>query len=234
MSTLPAITFADKCGIQSPERQAEVQRVLTLAQASGLEWIRLVWCDVHGSLRGKTWVTSELANAFSQGMGMVSTLMLKDTSDRTVYKVFESDIKNELPGFEGASNVMLLPDPSTFKILPWAPNTGWLLCQPWFPSGETVKYDTRRILQSAIEKLAAKGWGMRCGLEVEFHIYKLKDSDHGADADPAQASWPGPAPLVSMIHPGFNLLNELWFDRAEPALRIEANRARLGLALVVT
>ena len=95
MSASPAVTFAEQCGIHTPARQAEVQRVLALAQASGLEWIRLVWCDVHGSLRGKTWVTSELANAFSQGMGMVSTLMLKDTSDRTVYKVFEADVKNE-------------------------------------------------------------------------------------------------------------------------------------------
>ena len=228
-----ANTFADMCGINSPARLAEVQRVLVLAQASGLEWIRLVWCDVHGSLRGKTWVTSELANAFSNGMGMVSTLMLKDTSDRTVYKVFEADVKNELPGFEGASNLMLLPDPSTFKILPWTPNTGWLLCQPWFPNGEPVKYDTRRILQSALEKLAAKGWGMRCGLEVEFHIYKLKDVAHGDDANPAMAAWPGPAPEVSMIHPGYNLLNELWFDRAEPALRIVKQTAQdLGLPLL--
>ena len=233
MSASPAVTFAEQCGIHTPARQAEVQRVLALAQASGLEWIRLVWCDVHGSLRGKTWVTSELANAFSQGMGMVSTLMLKDTSDRTVYKVFEADVKNELPGFEGASNLMLLPDPSTFKILPWAPKTGWLLCQPWFPNGTPVKYDTRRILQSALEKLAAKGWGMRCGLEVEFHIYKLKDAEHGHDANPAQAAWPGPAPEVSLIHPGFNLLNELWFDRAEPALRIVKQTAQdLGLPLL--
>jgi glutamine synthetase len=93
------ISFAEQCGQNSPQRQAEVQRVLSLAQASGLEWTRLVWCDVHGSLRGKTWVTSELASAFADGMGMVSTLMLKDTSDRTVYKVFEADVKNELPGF---------------------------------------------------------------------------------------------------------------------------------------
>ena len=155
------ISFAEQCGQNSPQRQAEVQRVLSLAQASGLEWTRLVWCDVHGSLRGKTWVTSELASAFADGMGMVSTLMLKDTSDRTVYKVFEADVKNELPGFEGASNVMLLPDPATFKILPWAEKTGWLLCQPWFSKGQAVPYDSRRILQTALEKLAAKGWGMR-------------------------------------------------------------------------
>ena len=116
MSSTVIPSFADQCGINTQARQAEVQRVLALAQASGLEWIRLVWCDVHGSLRGKTWVTSELANAFSQGMGMVSTLMLKDTSDRTVYKVFEADVKHELPGFEGASNVMLLPDPAPSKF----------------------------------------------------------------------------------------------------------------------
>ena len=233
MITSTGNTFADKCGINTEARQAEVQRVLALAQASGLTWVRLVWCDVHGNLRGKTWVTSELTHAFAQGMGMVSTLMLKDTSDRTVYKVFEADVKHELPGFEGASNLMLLPDPSTFKILPWAEKTGWLLCQPWFPNGQVVPYDSRRILQAALEKLAAKGWGMRCGLEVEFHIYKLQDAEHGDDADPAQAAWPGPAPAVSMIHPGYNLLNELWFDRAEPALRIVKQTAQdVGLPLL--
>jgi glutamine synthetase len=227
------INFAEQCGQNTSYRQAEIQRVLALAQASGLEWIRLVWCDVHGSLRGKTWVTSELTTAFKDGMGMVSTLMLKDTSDRTVYKVFEAEVKNELPGFEGASNVILLPDPSTFKILPWAEKTGWLLGQPWFPDGQVVPYDSRRILQSALEKLAAKGWGMKCGLEVEFHIYKLTHAEHGDDADPAQASWPGPAPQVSMIHPGYNLLNELWFDRAEHALRIVKQTAQdLGLPLL--
>jgi len=233
MRTLTTATFADKCGINTPARQAEVQRVLALAQASGLEWTRLVWCDVHGNLRGKTWVTSELATAFAEGMGMVSTLLLKDTSDRTVYKVFEADVKNELPGFEGASNVMMLPDPNSFKILPWAEKTAWLLCQAWFPNGEPVPYDSRRILQRALGKLAAKGWGMKCGLEVEFHIYKLRDTEHGDDADPSQAAWPGPAPQVSMIHPGFNLLNELWFDRAEPALRIVKQTAQdLGLPLL--
>jgi glutamine synthetase len=96
-----------------------------------------------------------------------------------------------------------------------------------------VPYVSRRILQSALEKLAAKGWGMKCGLEVEFHIYKLTHAEHGDDADPAQASWPGPAPQVSMIHPGYNLLNELWFDRAEHALRIVKQTAQdLGLPLL--
>ena len=71
------------------------------------------------------------------------------------------------------------------------------------------------------------------GLEVEFHIYRLKDPLHGADLDPEQAAWPGQAPQVSLVHPGFNLLNELWFDRAEEALRVVKHTAQaLGLPLL--
>jgi glutamine synthetase len=74
---------------------------------------------------------------------------------------------------------------------------------------------------------------MRCGLEVEFHIYRLKDPLHGHDLDPNRAAWPGPAPEVSLIHPGFNLLTEAWFDRAEEPLRIVQRTAQaLGLPLI--
>ena len=230
---MPATSFAERCGIHSPQREQALQNALRTVRERALREVRFVWCDIHGTTRSKTLMPDAVEGALRNGVGMVSTLMLKDTSDRTVYKVFEAEVKNELPGFEGASNVILLPDPSTFKILPWAEKTGWLLCQPWFPDGQVVPYDSRRILQSALEKLAAKGWGMTCGLEVEFHIYKLTHAEHGDDADPAQAAWPGLAPQVSMIHPGYNLLNELWFDRAEPALRIVKQTAQdLGLPLL--
>ena len=225
--------FATRCGLQSADRQQHIQHVLALVQASGLEWVRLAWCDVHGMLRGKTWVASELASAFAQGIGMVSSLMLKDSSDRTVYKVFEVGLQHELPGFEGASNLLMLPDPHSFKILPWAEKTGWLQCQPWFPNATPVPFDTRLILQAALSRLKERGLGLGCGLEVEFHIYRLKDPLHGADLDPEQAAWPGQAPQVSLVHPGFNLLNELWFDRAEEALRVVKHTAQaLGLPLL--
>jgi glutamine synthetase len=123
---------------------------------------------------------------------MVSTLLLKDTSDRTTFKVFEPGGTAELPGFAFASNLILLPDPASFKQLPWAQGTGWLRCQPWFQDGTPVPLDTRRILQLALGKLAQRGFGMVCGLEVEFHIYRIKDPHNGPDLDPAFRP-PGPA-----------------------------------------
>ncbi len=203
-----------------------------LIEGSGLELVRFAWCDTHGMLRGKTLTAKAAIQALQNGVGMVSTLMLKDTSDRTAFKVFERSIAQDLPGFEFANNLLLMPIAESFKVLPWAEKTGWILCQPTFLDGEQVPFDTRHQLQKALAQLAQKGLGMVCGLEVEFHIYRLRDPLHGADLDPDSAAWPGPCPEVSLIHPGYNLLSENCFDMAEEPLRIVQHTAQaLGLPL---
>ena len=200
-------------------------------QASAPELVRVGWCDLHGVVRGKTLVASALQRALDDGMGMVSTLMLKDSSDRTAFNVFEPGGTASLPGFGQANNLVLLPDPDSFQLLPWAESTGWLRAQPWFPDGRPVELDTRRVLQRALERLDSAGLLMRCGLEVEFHIYKIENTD--AQMNPELAAWPGEAPRVSMLHPGYNLLTESWFDMAEPAMRIVQRTAQaLGLPLL--
>jgi glutamine synthetase len=156
--------------------------------------------------------------------------MLKDSSDRTAFKVFEPGGTDGMPGFGFANNFMLLPEPASFRQLPWAPATGWMRGQPWFQDGTPVEQDTRRVLQRAIGRLAGAGLQMKCGLEIEFHIYRIADT--AAQLDPEQADWPGPAPAVSMIHPGYHLLSEAWCDAVDEPLRIVQRTAEgLGLPL---
>jgi glutamine synthetase len=208
----------------------DARRVAHLIESTGLELVRIVWCDLHGITRGKTLTAQAAVRALHDGIGMVSTLMLKDTSDRNVYKVFEPGGAADLPGFEFASNLVLRPDPRSFRQLPWAASTGWMQAQPWFQNGEPVELDTRRILQGALARLERAGLGMKCGLEIEFHIYRIEDT--AAQLDPEQAAWPGSPPKVAMIHPGYNLLNEAWYDMAEKPLRIVQHTAQaLGLPL---
>jgi len=208
-------------------------RTARLIESSGLELVRFAWCDTHGMVRGKTLTATAAVKALRSGVGMVSTLMLKDTSDRTAFKVFEAGMADELPGFEFASNLLLMANPESFHVLPWADKTGWVQCQPVFQDGTPVPFDTRRQLQNALALLARQGLGMVCGLEVEFHIYRLKDPTHGHDLDPYTAAWPGPSPEVSLIHPGYNLLSEHCFDMSEEPLRIVQHTAQaLGLPLL--
>ena len=223
--------FAERCGVHDAAREAALQQTAALIDASGLELVRFAWCDVHGVTRGKTLVASAAAKAMREGVGMVSTLMLKDTSDRTAFKVFEPGGTDSLPGFGQANNLLLLADPASFRQLPWAQGTGWLRTQPFFQDGTPVELDTRRVLERALQRLAARGLGMQCGLEVELHIYRIKNT--GAQLDPMQAEWPGLPPEVELIHPGYNLLADTWFDQAEEPLRIVQHTAQaLGLPLL--
>ena len=224
-------TFAERCGVQTPERKRQVADVMRRIADDGIDQVRFSWCDLHGMLRGKTLMAAHAAKALDAGVGMVGTVMLKDSSDHTAYKVFEPDGLADIPGFAGAANLMLLADPASYRVLPWATRTATVLCQPWFQNGQPVTLDTRRILQHALSALAASGYGLRCGLEIEFHIYRIDDTV--APSDPDLAAWPGPAPRVSMIHPGYNLLSEAWTDLAHEPLAI-VQRTAQGLGLPLT
>ena len=217
----------------SEAARACARQTARLIEASGLELVRFGWCDTHGVVRSKALTARAAVRALQSGIGMVGTLMLKDTADRTAYRVFDAGLAETLPGFAFASNVQLMPNPESFHVLPWADKTGWVQCQAYFPDGGLVPLDTRGQLQRALARLAGHGLGMVCGLEVEFHIYRLRDPLQGAFADPAQAAWPGPAPEVSMIHPGYMLLSEGYLDQAEEPLRIVQRTAQaLGLPLL--
>jgi glutamine synthetase len=227
-------TFADRCGLGglpsqgNPGREAAVQEVLRAVRAGRLERVRIGWCDTHGVIRGKTLMTAALQDALDNGVGLVGTMLLKDTSDRTAWPVFDAAVKDQLPGFEFAGNLMLLPDPASFHTLPWAPDTGALLAQAWFADARPVPFDTRRVLQHALRALAEAGYGLRCGLEVEFHIYRITDPR----LDPMAAAWPHEPPAVQLLHPGYHLLSEEWADQADEALRIvQATAQGLGLPL---
>ncbi|GLS14237.1 glutamine synthetase family protein [Hydrogenophaga electricum] len=227
---MSAPSFAERCGIHDSAREAACRQLAALIEASGIDRVRLSWCDVHGQLRGKTLMAHAAVRALREGVGMVGTLMLKDTADRTAWKVFEAGGMDDLPGFAGAANLVLLPDPHSFVALPWQAGTGWLRCQPWFANGTPVPLDTRRVLQDALAALAGTGHGLRTGLEVEFHIYRLLETP--AALSPQAAAWPGPAPEVAMIHPGYNLHAEALSDMADEPLAIVMRTAQaLGLPL---
>ncbi|MEP7301770.1 MAG: glutamine synthetase [Caldimonas sp.] len=227
-------SFAEACGAADAARVAACAALPGRLRDEGIERVRIGWCDLHGALRGKTLSTAALSGALANGVGMVSTILLKDTSDRTAYRVFEPGAVASLPGFGFANNLLLLPDPASFRALPWAPGTGWLRAEAWFDDATPVPIDTRFVLRQALARLAAAGYGLKCGLEIEFHIYRLAHPPHADPSlDPQRAAWPGEAPPLTMVHPGYNLLAEAWADRSDEALRIVEQTAQgLGLPLL--
>jgi glutamine synthetase len=100
---------------------------------------------------------------------------LKDTSHRTVFPAFTPGGGVGFPEMQGAADVLMIPDASTFRVLPWAPETGWLLCDLQFQDGRPVPFDTRAVLKKALAELAEPGYEFMAGLEVEFHVFRIVD-----------------------------------------------------------
>ncbi|MBL8332648.1 MAG: glutamine synthetase [Rubrivivax sp.] len=219
-------SLAERAGVHDAARAAACTRLLERLRAEGIVAVRVGWCDLHGALRGKTLMPEALPAALAEGVGLVSTLLLKDTSDRTAFKVFEPGLGQQLPGFAFAGNLLLLPDPDSCVTLPWAPGTAWLRGELFFDDGRPVGVDPRRALQAAVQRLAGQGWQLRTGLEVEFHVYRVV----AERLDPDAAAWPGEPPQVELVHPGYNLLAEAWADRSHAVLDI-VRRTALGLGL---
>lgn len=223
-------SFVERHKLWTPAQHAASDALVQRIREERLELVRFAWPDLHGVLRGKTLTADAAVGALSSGVKMVGTLLLKDTSHRTAYPVFQPGAGGvSASGFAGAADVVMVPDPTTFRVLPWAESTGWVQCMAYLPDGRPAPLDPRHAAVTLQDQLAQQGMGLTTGLEVEFHIYRIT----GVPADPAQASWPPAPPEVALLHPGFNHLTEQWFDLAEPALRIVQRTAQaLGLPLL--
>ena len=83
-------------------------------------------------------VAGEVDAALKNGVGFSATMLLKDTSHRTVFPVWQPGAGFGMKELEGAADVLMLPDPATFRALPWAPHSGWMLCDIYFADGRPM------------------------------------------------------------------------------------------------
>ncbi len=203
-----------RAGLLDDEALRLAAALIERVQREGLETIRLGFVDQHGIIRGKTLVADALISAFRSGVSMTSTLLFKDTSHRTVFPVWAEDIGFGKGVFTGAGDALMVPDPGTFRVLPWAPHSGWILCTIHGPEGAALPFCGRSQLARAQARLADAGFSALFGLEQEFHIFRVTDpnlrhSDGGFDERP---------PETALLNHGYQYLTEARYDAAEPVL----------------
>jgi glutamine synthetase len=221
-----APTFVERHALWT-DAQADAAEAFDKAiKREKLELVRFSFCDQHGVLRGKTLLAAEAARALRDGVTMTSTLLAKDTSHRTVFSVFGANGAPGLPTAQGAGNMMMVADPTTFRVLPWAERTGWVLCDLYRDDGAPVPVSTRALHRAALARLAKTGFAYMAGLEVEFHLFKIEDPRLA----PATLTWPAEPPAVSHTTRGYHYLTEAPIDAVDGILQT-LRRALVGLGL---
>jgi glutamine synthetase len=139
-----------------------------------------------------------------------------DTANHLIAPIFDSGAGIGFAALAGGPDAILVPDPTTFRVLPWAPHTGWVLSEMYLASGEPCPFDSRHVMKRALGELAASGYDYVAGLEVEFYITKLEDRM----LEPEQSGYPPDPPRVSAIAHGFQYLTEARQDEIDPILQL--------------
>ncbi|MFT4215061.1 MAG: glutamine synthetase family protein [Microbacterium sp.] len=207
--------FIGRHDLWSEAQYAAAGQTRRVMDEIGIEMVRFSFVDQHGILRGKTITRAGVPAAMRSGVAVPSSLLLKDTSGQSVFSVFSADTGVGVDGFSGAGDIVLVPDPLTFRVLPWTERTAWILCDLRFPDGSPVPLCTRSILRTELAALRSRGWGMTVGAELEFHVFRLDEDELSAEHLAAPGR-PGRALTGRPTTRGAQLLHEEALDGMQP------------------
>lgn len=139
------------------EKPRDKKDVLELCKKYDVRFIRLWFVDILGQLKSFAIHVSELEGAFEEGMGF------DGSSIKGFARIDESDM-------------VAIPDPTTFVILPWRPKekaVARMFCDIYNPDGTPYQGDPRYALKRALEKMKKMGFtNFYLGPELEFFYFK--------------------------------------------------------------
>lgn len=134
--------------------------VIKLVEDEDVEFIRLQFTDMFGTLKNIAITSSQLEKALD------NKCMFDGSSIEGFARIEESDM-------------YMYPDLDTLAIFPWRPQQGKvarLICDVYRPDGTPFEGDPRYILKKEIAKAKELGYEFNVGPECEFFLYHTDDN----------------------------------------------------------
>lgn len=136
------------------------QDIINMIQDNDVEFIRLQFTDIFGTLKNVAITASQIERALK------NECMFDGSAIEGFVRIEESDM-------------YLYPDLDTFQIFPWRPQQGKvarLICDVYRPNGEPFEGDPRYILKRVIKQAEDMGYSFEVGPECEFFLFHTDDN----------------------------------------------------------
>ena len=129
--------------------------VLKIVKEKNVSFIQFWFTDVLGVQKIFSITPSELQEGMEEGMGF------DGSSIAGFCRIEESDM-------------IAMPDPSTFQIIPWRPSdrpVARMICDIQTPDGKPYEGDPRYILKRTLKKVNDQGYTFYVGPELEYFYF---------------------------------------------------------------
>jgi glutamine synthetase len=192
-----------------------------------LRLVRLAWADPHGVSRAKTLSIPAFLHALRDGYNVNVATTTLDAAGGRVFKSFTPGGGMGLPEMTGSPNLVVRPDPATFRVLPWAPGIGWVLCDEYFRDGTPFHFSPRQLLRKVLPKKST----LMVGLEVEWYLARTAEPVL-SEEHVGVPGLRGRAIRTAPVEPGYSYHSETQMDLMQPVLdALAAAYTQLGLPL---
>ncbi|MGB9791977.1 MAG: type I glutamate--ammonia ligase [Thermacetogeniaceae bacterium] len=137
------------------------EEVLALVEELGVQFIRLQFTDILGTLKNVAITVEQLEKALNEG------IMFDGSSIEGFVRIEESDM-------------YLIPDPNTFAIFPWrgrdGAKVGRLICDIYNADGTPFEGCPRYVLKKVLAEAEEMGYTMNVGPEAEFFLFNTDET----------------------------------------------------------
>ncbi len=223
--------FIAKHGLWTDEQQRLARDLPKRIEQDKIKLIRIAWADPHGVSRAKTVTAPAFLGALESGYNINVATTTLDASGARTFSSFTRGGGMDLDEMTGSPNLIAVPDPATFRVLPWASDIGWVLCDEYFVSGVPFHFSPRHLLRKQLRRLEERGLDCLIGLEIEWYLLRVTGEQLSADniGEPGRRGVPI---ATAPIEPGFSFHSESNFDLMQAPLSLLADTyERLGLSL---
>ncbi|PNG16042.1 glutamine synthetase, partial [Streptomyces cahuitamycinicus] len=121
-------SFIAANGLWTQHQEEAAAKLVAQLDDLNLRQVRISWGDQHGILRGETLEVDAFRSALKEGKDFQTATLIFDSTNNPVVPPFEADGFGD-KRLTGLPDAVLVPDPTTFRVLPWADRTGWVLSE---------------------------------------------------------------------------------------------------------
>ena len=208
-------TFIEKHDLWSGEQRQLAAEIVRRVEVEKLRFVRLAWGDTHGYSRAKTLTAPAFASALTTGYNIGVATTTLDSSGARVFASFTRGGGMGLDEMTGSPNLTMVADPTTFRVLPWAPSVGWILGDEYFSDGTPFHFSPRQLLRKALQRLLERGFFSIIGPEIEWYLLRVAE-DHLCEDNIGAPGIRGRPIATRPVEPGYHYHSELNMDLMQP------------------